>query len=68
LVGGLIATVSPEEETEQLNECAAGGWELLTVTQRKYQGHDYIIYYFRRKNSCDKFRPPPRFDLTLFRK
>jgi hypothetical protein len=28
LVGGLLATVSPEEETEKLNQCAELGWEL----------------------------------------
>ena len=39
LVGGLLATISPEEETEKLNQCAELGWELVNVAVRKHRGH-----------------------------
>ena len=49
LVGGLIATSSPDEESEWLNRLANEGWELVTVSLRKHKGADYIFYYHRRK-------------------
>jgi len=67
MVGGLLATVSPEEETVKLEQCAEAGWELLTVAMRKQDGHDYVIYYFRRENSGDEDENVSRFDRSLFK-
>lgn len=66
LVGGLLATVSPEEETEKLNQCAEKGWELITVMPRKYKGHEYIFYYLRRKTDGESEEDAPRFDVSFF--
>ena len=62
LVGGLLATVSPEEEQEKLNQCAETGWKLIAVTTRKRSGHDYVVYYFRRQNNGEIPQETPRFD------
>ena len=66
LVGGLLATVSPEEETEKLNQCAQQGWELITVVPRKHKGNEYVFYYLRRKNDGESPKDTPRFDVSLF--
>ena len=66
LVGGLLATVSPEEETAKLNQCAELGWELVNVAVRKHRGHEYIFYYLRRADSGDNPKHEPRFDVKLF--
>jgi hypothetical protein len=63
LVGGLIATVSPAEEQEKLNECSTCGWELVTVLLKKHKGSDYIFFYFRRPEQGSFPKENPRFDL-----
>ena len=48
MVGGLLATVSPQEEQDKLNLCAKAGWEMFLTSMRKIDGTEYIIHYFRR--------------------
>jgi len=67
LVGGLISEkLTPEVEQEKLNQCGELGWELVTVIPKKYRGHEYTFFYFRRQISDDKSMPEPRFDMKLF--
>ncbi|MGA3266357.1 MAG: hypothetical protein ABSE16_06010 [Verrucomicrobiota bacterium] len=66
LVGGLLATVSPEEETAKLNQCAESGWELVAVAPKKYRGVDYTFFYFRRAITDENPKTEPRFDLRFF--
>jgi hypothetical protein len=65
MVGGLLANVSPEQETAKLNECAENGWELVTVLSRRHGRHGYIFYYLKRKNTGEKPKYEPRFDIKL---
>ena len=68
LVGGLISDkLTPEIEQAKLNQCGKLGWELVTVLTKKYRGHEYTFFYFRRAISDDKQAPKARFDVNLFK-
>jgi hypothetical protein len=59
-------TVSPEEETAKLNECAELGWELITVVVKRYKGEDYTFFYLRKEHSDINNTKNPRFDIMSF--
>jgi hypothetical protein len=68
LVGGLVSEkLTPEIEQGKLNQCGKLGWELITVLAKKYRGHEYTFYYFRRAISDERPIQNPRFDVQLFR-
>jgi hypothetical protein len=61
MVGGLLATVSPDEEANKLNQCAEHRWELVQVLHRRWRGQEYIFYYLRREITGETAKDKPRF-------